>query len=60
MAAAFGAAQTFRGMLYGVTPADPLTFTFAACLMLSVAAVAAFIPARHASKVDPIVSLRLE
>jgi len=60
LAAAFGAAQTIREMLYGVTPADPLTFTFAACLMLFVAAIAAFLPALRASKADPVIALRAE
>jgi len=58
--AAFGAARAMRGVLFGVTPADPLTFISAACLMLSVAAVAAFLPAYRASKADPIIALRVE
>ena len=60
VAAGFSAAQTIRGMLYGVTPTDPLTFVFAACLMLLVAGIAAFLPARRASKTEPIIALRFE
>lgn len=60
VALGFYAAQTIRGMLFGVTPTDPLTFIFAAGLMLSVAAIAAFLPAYRASKADPIVALRFE
>jgi ABC-type antimicrobial peptide transport system permease subunit len=53
-------APTIRGMLYQVSPGDPLTFSVAACLMLFAAAVAALIPAYRASKVDPLVALRAE
>jgi ABC-type antimicrobial peptide transport system permease subunit len=60
LAAGFGSAQFIRGMLFGVTPADPLTLTFAACLMLLVATVASFLPARRASKADPCIALRTE
>ena len=60
LAAGFGAAQIIRGILYGVPPSDPLTFTLAACLVLFVGAIAAFLPAYRASKADPIVALRLE
>src|SRR5215471_3293009 len=46
--------------LYGVSPTDPLTIVAAIFLMVSVAALAGFIPARRASRVDPIVALRYE
>jgi predicted permease len=46
--------------LYGVSPTDPLTIVAATFLMISVAALAAFIPARRASRVDPMVALRWE
>jgi putative ABC transport system permease protein len=47
-------------MLYGVSAADPLTIIAATLLMISVAALAAFIPARRAAQVDPTVALRYE
>jgi predicted permease len=46
--------------LYGVNPADPFTLTLAVGLMLSIAALAAFAPARRASRVDPMIALRHE
>jgi len=58
--AGYGTAQTIRGMLFGVTPADPITFTLVSFLMLFVAVIAAFLPAYRASKADPIISLRVE
>lgn len=48
------------GMLYGVTPADPLTYANIAVLMIAVAALAAYIPARRAVKRDPLQTLRQE
>jgi ABC-type antimicrobial peptide transport system permease subunit len=45
-------------MLYGLMPWDPLTLTGAAALLLTIAVLAAFGPARRASRVDPIRALR--
>jgi putative ABC transport system permease protein len=52
--------QFLRALLYGVTPTDPLTFTAVALLLLGTALIACWIPARRASRVDPIVALRAE
>ena len=53
-------AQLVRSLLYGVGPADPSTIACAALLMCVVAAAAAYLPARRATKADPMVALRFE
>ncbi len=47
-------------LLFGVKPADPLAIGIATILMMVVAAVGSFLPARRASTVDPMVALRYE
>ena len=53
-------AKTASSLLFGVKPADPITLGLAAALLAVVAAAASYIPARRASKVDPMVALRYE
>lgn len=47
-----------RAQLFGVSPCDPLTAACAAATLLVVAAAAGYLPARRASRVDPVVALR--
>ncbi|HWW77808.1 MAG TPA: hypothetical protein VNZ44_20555 [Pyrinomonadaceae bacterium] len=58
--AALAAARLASGLLYGVTPADPVSVSLAVLLMFAVAALASYLPARRATKVDPMVALRYE
>ncbi|HUK89332.1 MAG TPA: FtsX-like permease family protein, partial [Blastocatellia bacterium] len=58
LVAALGLTRLMAGMLYEVKPYDPLTFLAVSVLLVSVATLAEFIPARRASAVDPMVALR--
>jgi ABC-type antimicrobial peptide transport system permease subunit len=55
-----GLAQLVQVFLYGVSPLDPLTFVAVPVLLAVVALGAAFVPARRASRVDPVRALRSE
>jgi putative ABC transport system permease protein len=57
---AFGVTRVMRGMLYGITPADPVVFVCVPALLLVIAAVASYVPARKAMRVDPVVALKYE
>jgi predicted permease len=58
--AALALAQLVKSQLYGVAPADPLTLIAGALLLLVIALLAAWLPARRAARVDPLVALRSE
>jgi len=54
------AGRAASSLLFGLKPYDPLTLGTAAALLTAIAAVASFVPARRASKLDPMVALRYE
>ena len=60
LAGALAVTAALRNTLYGVSATDPLTFAAVSALLLGIAALASWAPARRATRVDPMVSLRAE
>jgi predicted permease len=58
MAASRALTGTLESLLFGVTPGDPVTFIGIGALLIGVAALAGYLPARRASRIDPMVALR--
>ena len=60
LAAALIATRFLESLLFGVTPTDPITLGLVAVLLLGVALLASYLPARRAARVDPLTALRVE
>ena len=60
LAASFAITRALRSVLFGVTPTDPVTFGSVTAVLFGVALIAAYVPARRATRLDPVRALHLE
>ena len=60
LATALGAARVMKTLLFTISPRDPVTFIVVPLLLSAVALLACYVPARRATRVDPLVALRAE
>ena len=60
LVASIGLTRVMSGLLYEVSPLDPIVFVTVSALLTAAGLVASFIPARRATRVDPIIALRVQ
>ena len=60
IAGALAGTRLLRSLLFEVSPTDPVTFVVVIAVILATAALASYLPARRASRVDPVNALRAE
>jgi putative ABC transport system permease protein len=60
LAGAIALTRYIEGMLYGVTPLDPLTYVAVVALFAAVTSIASYVPARRATRIDTLTALRYE
>ena len=60
LAVALASVKLLQGMLFGLEPRDPVTMVTAVCLLSAMAVLAGYLPARRATRVDPMIALRSE
>jgi putative ABC transport system permease protein len=60
LAAAFGLTRVIKNLLFNVSATDPATFALITLLLVAVAFIASYIPARRAARVDPLLAIRNE
>ena len=58
--AALALTRLLTSFLYGLTPQDPLSIAASTAILLAITALAGYIPARRATRVDPMIALRYE
>ena len=60
LAVALAASRFVASFLYGLTPNDPMTLAPAASVLLTAVLIAGYVPARRASRIDPVTALRID